>query len=262
MDGNVERLMKGCCFLCTKGVNGTSQTQSRSCDHSGNSAARLGRAFQQVLGFRESVGHLSVLWVHPCSVLGCISCAQCIYTLWEESRTPMGCDRKCCLLWCLLHELGWELGGFRVHFGGGGMSEMFVVVQTGNGCFSTLRMCSITSPSPIHPRRCLWGRDNPVGYSSPVVGTLKQRLGPLQDRKRHTGPFTEVTITQPKVSSCFRVQCPAGLRGKGLWHWFSKAGRKWEVSGTELWQKKFPAEICFSDCCMVKIRKARGKKSN
>lgn len=65
-----------------------------------------------------------------------------------------------------------------------------------------------------------------LGSSPPVVGTLKQRLVALQDRKRHTGLFTEVTITQPKASLYFRVQCPADLRGKGLWQWFSKGGTK------------------------------------
>lgn len=163
----------------------------------------------------------------------------------------------CCEVY--LYEIDRDIGGFTVHFGWELLAEMFVIIQMGNACFVTMRICSITSQPPNHPWSYQRGQYNPVGSYPPMLGTLKQRLVLLEERKRWAGLFTVVNIAHPKASSCFGVQRLADLRGRGhLWQLFSKGERKWKVCWMEVWWKKFAEGTCFFDCYMLEIRKAVG----
>lgn len=162
-------------------------------------------------------------------------CTEGLHPVRREQNIPVVWQRKCCL-----HELGREFNGFRVHFGERGMSEMFVIVQTGNGCFSTLRICSITSSSPVHPWR--WGWDNPVGSSPPVLGTLKQRLVALQVVEDTLDYSQRWLLHDPRhlCGSGFSVQLAWGEKVSAV---VFKRGKKID----SVWNRAVTEEVCSRD---------------
>lgn len=101
------------------------------------------------------MGHWSVLCVHPCTFLGASHVHRGVPACEKRAEHPWGVTQNA-VCWGVFY-MSWAENFVALEsiLEGGGMSGMFVIVPTGNGCFSTLRVCGITPTSPVHPWSCL-----------------------------------------------------------------------------------------------------------